>query len=188
MAGRKPKPTGLKLVTGNPGKRALNENEPRPPVPDAPPRPPRHLTKDAKAEWNRISRELWLLGLLTEIDTVALAAYCDSYATWVEARGALMAVKREENRVDREIARKKRLGLEVVESNDSAFGGLLAYTSNGNVVQNPLIGIMNKAKGDMVKFAAEFGMTPSARSRINVEKASGNADKAGGFFNRSKSA
>jgi P27 family predicted phage terminase small subunit len=31
MAGRKPKPTHLKLVTGNPGKRRLNKREPQPP-------------------------------------------------------------------------------------------------------------------------------------------------------------
>src|SRR5690606_19844822 len=30
MRGRKPKPTHLKLVAGNPGKRRLNENEPHP--------------------------------------------------------------------------------------------------------------------------------------------------------------
>lgn len=30
MAGRKPKPTQIKMVTGNPGKRRLNEREPQP--------------------------------------------------------------------------------------------------------------------------------------------------------------
>jgi hypothetical protein len=29
MAGRRPKPTHLKVVTGNPGKRKLNDKEPR---------------------------------------------------------------------------------------------------------------------------------------------------------------
>ena len=29
--GRKPKPTALKVLEGNPGKRPLNENEPIPP-------------------------------------------------------------------------------------------------------------------------------------------------------------
>jgi hypothetical protein len=29
-AGRRPKPTRLKLITGNPGKRPLNRNEPNP--------------------------------------------------------------------------------------------------------------------------------------------------------------
>ena len=30
MRGKKPKPTHLKLITGNPGKRPLNEAEPKP--------------------------------------------------------------------------------------------------------------------------------------------------------------
>jgi P27 family predicted phage terminase small subunit len=45
-------------------------------------------------------------------------------------------------------------------------GGLMIRTTNGNAVQNPLIGVANKAMADMVRYAAEFGMTPSARSRI----------------------
>lgn len=188
MAGRKAKPTALKLVTGNPGKRPLNENEPKPSSAPAPPAPPRHLTKEARAEWARVCRELWLCGLLSTLDTSVLAAYCDSFSTWVEGRRALESVRREEAKLDREIAKKIAAGLEVTEQNLSAFGGLLVYTSNGNVIQNPLIGIMNKAKVDMIRFAAEMGMTPSARSRINVSKADGNADPAGKYFGRAKSA
>jgi hypothetical protein len=32
MRGRRPKPTRLKMLTGNPGKRPLNNDEPRPDV------------------------------------------------------------------------------------------------------------------------------------------------------------
>lgn len=188
MAGRKPKPTALKLVTGNPGKRAINENEPKPAVLAQAPPPPRHLTATAKAEWRRLSKELHLLGLLSELDVAVFASYCDSFATWVEARRALEAVRREEAQIDRQIAKRIAAGQEVTETNHSAFGGLLTYTSNGNVIQNPLIGIMNKAKVDMNRFAAELGLTPSARSRINVSKAESNADPAGKWFGRAKGA
>jgi P27 family predicted phage terminase small subunit len=51
---------------------------------------------------------------------------------------------------------------------DDVNSGLTILTSNGNVIQNPLIGIANKAKTAVVRFAAEFGMTPSARSRVSV--------------------
>jgi hypothetical protein len=39
MRGRRPKPTPVKVLTGNPGKRPLNKNEPRPDVliPECPP-------------------------------------------------------------------------------------------------------------------------------------------------------
>ena len=84
MRGRRPKPTRLKVITGNPGKRPLNKNEPkpRPAVPDC-------LTDAAKAEWERISQELLSLRLLTSIDRAALAAYCQAWGRWVEAEEAL---------------------------------------------------------------------------------------------------
>jgi P27 family predicted phage terminase small subunit len=87
MRGRKPKPTRLKILYGNPGRRPLNHNEPTPGV--ATPRCPAHLCDEAKAEWKRISRELHALGLLARIDRAALAAYCQAWARWVKAEGLL---------------------------------------------------------------------------------------------------
>jgi len=51
---------------------------------------------------------------------------------------------------------------------DQLTGGLMIKTTNGNAIQNPLVGTANKAAADMVRYAAEFGMTPSARSRITA--------------------
>ncbi len=71
--GRKPDPTKLKLLKGNPGKRAIkNEPEPEVCIPD----PPDHLDDVAVGEWNRIAPQLEQLGLLSDIDMVALAMYC----------------------------------------------------------------------------------------------------------------
>jgi len=87
MRGRKPKPTRLKLLTGNPGKRKLNEREPTPPVeiPDC----PEHLTDAAKVEWNRLTKELTALGILARVDRAALAAYCMAWARLVKAEGRI---------------------------------------------------------------------------------------------------
>lgn len=83
MAGRRPKPTRIKEIEGNPGKRALNKREPRPE--SALPPCPEHLDAEAKAEWGRISPELMRLGLLASLDRAALAAYCQAWSRWVEA-------------------------------------------------------------------------------------------------------
>jgi len=83
MAGRRPKPTRIKEIEGNPGKRALNRREPRPE--SALPPCPGHLDEEAKAEWGRISPELVRLGLLASIDRAALAAYCQAWSRWVDA-------------------------------------------------------------------------------------------------------
>ena len=67
MAGRKPKPTALKKLEGNPGKRKLNTKEPMPGkgMPDC----PKWLLPEVKMEWERLCVKLSEMGVLTEIDT-----------------------------------------------------------------------------------------------------------------------
>ena len=60
--GRKPKPTALKKLEGNPGKRPLNELEPMPAI-----------------------TMLRCAGILTAADAVTFAGYCQAYARWREA-------------------------------------------------------------------------------------------------------
>lgn len=83
MPGPAPKPTHLKLVEGNRGKRPINKDEPQP-TPTAP-APPAFLKKEALEEWNRLAPELERLGLLTIVDGSALAAYCQAYRRWIQA-------------------------------------------------------------------------------------------------------
>ena len=83
MRGRKPTPTHLKLVKGNPGRRPLNDCEPAPRK--MMPKPPADLSGDARDEWARVAPELYRVGLLTSLDRSALAAYCQLYARWREA-------------------------------------------------------------------------------------------------------
>jgi P27 family predicted phage terminase small subunit len=87
MRGRRPKPTRMKVLTGNPGKRPLNDTEPNPApaVPECPP----ELGRVAHREWDRLVGELATLRLLTNLDRAALAAYCGSYALWAEAMEAI---------------------------------------------------------------------------------------------------
>lgn len=81
--GRKPKPTAIKIIEGNPGKRPLNEFEPKPKK--KAPRCPSWLENDAKKEWRRMAKQMEHLGTLTEIDMAAFAGYCQAYARWKEA-------------------------------------------------------------------------------------------------------
>ena len=87
MRGRKPKPSRLKLIQGNPSKRALNAREPRPEA--RVPTCPAHLNPSAKAEWKRLAHEMHRLGILTSLDYAALSAYCQAYGRWVEAEKKL---------------------------------------------------------------------------------------------------
>ena len=83
MPGPSPKPTKLKILHGNPGKRPLNDREPIPAA--GTPECPDWLDAEAKAEWARIVPELEFMGLLTRIDRCALAAYCQTYSRWATA-------------------------------------------------------------------------------------------------------
>lgn len=83
MSGPPPKPTTLKILQGNPGKRKLNKKEPKPK--NEIPTCPSHLCPEGKKEWKRMVKELAVLGLITKIDRAALAAYCTCWAKYVEA-------------------------------------------------------------------------------------------------------
>jgi P27 family predicted phage terminase small subunit len=82
-SGRRPLPTAVKELRGNPSRRDLNEQEPqadrgRPEIPPG-------LSEVAKAEWESIVPKLEQLGVLSRIDGKALAAYCHAFARWWEA-------------------------------------------------------------------------------------------------------
>lgn len=81
--GRKPKPTALKELEGNPGKRKLNEGEPKPEK--KAPVCPKWLDEEAKKEWRRLAKKMQDLGVLTEVDMAAFAGYCQSYSRWKDA-------------------------------------------------------------------------------------------------------
>ena len=150
--GRKPKPTAIKVVTGNAGRRPLPKNEPSPvTVMGQLPEPPVHLDAYAIAEWHNICGALFRCGILTEIDGSGLAMYCQAYGRWRKAEECIQAMA----------------------ATDPENGGLMMMTTNGNLVQNPMVGTANTAMRDAMKYAAEYGLTPSSRVRLGVD-----ADKA----------
>ena len=138
-------PTHLKLLRGNPGKRPI-KREPEPVVPEKLPEPPAFLSEDAINEWWRVVPELRALGLLTVLDVQPLAAYCVAYAHWIAAAHALAQMA----------------------AGDPHFHGLMITGSNGSHMANPLVKIARNAAADMLRFAAEFGMTPRARSYLDA--------------------
>ena len=142
--GRKPVPSAIKLIQGNPGRRPINKKEPKP-KPKVP-SPPSALKGEALREWKRITKVLGPMWMLSDLDRAVLAAYCTAYARWKAATDGIAAAAK-----------------------STGHGGLLTETRNGNLIQNPLVGIQRRAAEDMVKHGAEFGLTPSARSRLKIE-------------------
>lgn len=141
MKGRKPIPTKLHVLNGNPGKRPLNQNEPKP-IPIAP-KPPGWLDPIAKKLWKDLAPQLEKLGLLTKIDGVAFEAVCQSYATWVKCERFL-----------------KENGMTTT---------LITDKGSEYAQQRPEVSISNKALQNFKAFITEFGLTPSSRSRISIK-------------------
>jgi P27 family predicted phage terminase small subunit len=138
MRGRKPQPTRLRVLRGNPGKHPYNEKEPTPTVlANAP--PPDWLDGEAKAEWERIAPMLGRLHLITETDLNALAAYCEAWATWKTATQQI-----------------RKWGM-VLKSPDGDIPKV-----------SPYVKIAHNALLQMRGLLIEFGMTPSSRARIKT--------------------
>jgi P27 family predicted phage terminase small subunit len=110
---------------------------------------PSWLSALAKREWRRVAPELARLGLLTRVDVAALAGYCQSYAHWVEA----------------ELFIREHGTTYTLRTDKGEVKGVFAV---------PQVGIVKAMLDKVRQFAAEFGFTPSARGRIEVEKAGGN--------------
>lgn len=151
MRGRIPKPSALKAIAGNPGKRKLNSNEAKF---DGVPSCPSHLDTEAKKEWRRISKELASVGLLTRADRAALAAYCIAYSRWVRAE----------------------MELQKLANGDNLKTLLTVAAKSKFPVVHPLIGISNSAAKLMKEYLIEFGLTPASRSRLNVPGSPTSAD------------
>ena len=140
MRGRPPKPTHLKILEGNPGKRPINISEPKPrPVT---PNCPSWLTNEAKREWKRLVPELETLGLLTIVDRGALAACCQAYGRMVEAEQFLQR---------------------------AAKTGFMFKTESGYLQQLPQVSIAQKYAQQYRGFLALFGLSPSDRARLTVD-------------------
>ena len=144
-AGQRPIPTRLKLLRGNPGKQKIDHDEPQPELTSDVPEPPAFVTGYAADEWWTIATELHRMRLLSKIDVQVLAAYCYSYGQWRKAAEALARM----------------------EANDPLMSGLIIKTKYGDAAVNQLSSLARKHLADMVRYAAEFGMSPCARTRIS---------------------
>jgi P27 family predicted phage terminase small subunit len=143
MRGPPPSPSYLKLLRGNPGKRRIPP-EPQPEIAPTCPEPPPFLGEYAREEWHRVAPELHACNLLTVVDVMTLAAYCNAYAQW---RTAVELLQR-------------------MAATDPARG-LLVKTAVGER-RNPLVKIAVDAATGMLRFAGEFGLTPVARARLGA--------------------
>jgi phage terminase small subunit len=61
---------------------------------------------------------------------------------------------------------------------DPAGGGLTITTTNGNGIQDPMLGIARRAKQDALRAAAAFGVTPSSRAGVEASPPTSDDDSS----------
>lgn len=144
MRGPKPKPTVVRLLDGNPGKRAINHREPKPPTTPQTFEAPRELQGDpvAVAYWNELAPMLRDIRQITDADRGVLVALCVQWSRYIEATAALQ------------------------QRDEQGRSRMLIRMEGGSFQQNPYIPIANKALILCTKLWSELGLTPSSRSRV----------------------
>jgi len=157
MGKRGPKPLPTSVINIRGGTRHYHRNKEdldQEPQPDPNIPPcPDHLDLIAKQEWMRMVKELDECGILTNLDMAVFAAYCNNYSLWV--RNTII--------VNQE--------------------GDMVEAPSGYKIQNPALGIANRAEEKMIKAAAQMGITPSSRSGVKrVDKPPKEAEKKERFF------
>ncbi|SDI07018.1 phage terminase small subunit P27 family [Pseudomonas panipatensis] len=86
--GRKPKPTAKKALAGNPGKRALNKDEPKfSTVTNI--EPPEWLSDRAATMWQMLVPELLRESVIALTDLHNVEAFCTAYDNWRSAQEAV---------------------------------------------------------------------------------------------------
>lgn len=137
--GPRPLPTAAKVLKGTfrADRAASHEWKPDPLTADeALALCPKGLPAIARRLWKHLAPQLAGAQLLSKADVPAFIALCSAYARAVQA--------------EHEVARE----------------GLTIVTLKGFVLQHPAVSIARTSWAEFRRFCQEFGLTPSARSRV----------------------
>ncbi|MCO6436912.1 MAG: phage terminase small subunit P27 family [Phycisphaerae bacterium] len=156
MGRRGPAPTPTPLLKLRGSKRVTRKREEQEVRgPDGVPDRPDWLDEDAGMAWDHLVPLLEVMGVLTRVDGNALGRYCRLWSRWRKA----------EQFID------QRGEMYPIKTDDGAVKCFQQW---------PQVAIANKLATQLTRLEAEFGMTPSARARIQLapqkqEAASGKA-------------
>jgi P27 family predicted phage terminase small subunit len=152
-AGRPAKPSALKLVEGNRGKRAGNHHEPDPDyVEDL--TPPEWLAPDVAEVWGQLAPQLRRARLLTTVDLHALEMGCVAIAMY--------------RRATAEAARSSFVIASAKEGQGAEYDEQDAPASPAGGSINPWLIVQSMAFKQAATILREFGATPAARSRVAI--------------------
>lgn len=164
MGGRRPKPLAIHKLNGNPrhmSKAELNgDNNPQPAL--TAPEMPKGLPRAARREFRRMVPLLQAIGVISEVDGLALAEYCRAHAL----------IEMAQKEIDKN-------GMTFITYFEDKDGNAIA----GDIKANPACSILSTQQKVMKSFLIEFGLTPASRSKLKITKKA-DADPMEQFLNR----
>lgn len=117
---------------------------------------PPGLSVNADPVWDELCEMLMEAGVMTNVDQPALRLLCETYAQWIEANTQLTKV------------------------------GLLIKGKDGGAVTSPYFHIADKLAKRVAACLADFGMNPSARTRVSIAVGEKNKPKGLGALQSSR--
>ncbi len=101
------------------------------------PKPPKRMSREARAEWRRVAPPLHEAGILSLVDRALLTTYCEAWSAYRTA--------------DKDLAKSGTLYLNPITQ---------------TLVVHPTVRILAQERTAMLKAASELGVTPVARARL----------------------
>lgn len=152
-SGRRPQPSALKVLRGNPGQRSINAQEPRPPI--GPVDKPKRLSGAATVVWEELAPVCEAMGTLTKADAKAFATLCELQAT-----------------LDMASAQKDADGF-------APFTVGTDYNDAPVVKIHAALKLERETASALRPYYEKFGLEPSGRARISLPKQAEPASKWG---------
>lgn len=149
-SGRTGIPAALKLLQGNRGRENVGDllaEVASPAVPVQAPPMPDVLSTEAIAEWEQLTPALIALGLVSNLDSMALATYCQAVADW---------------------RRYQRLITKRNAASDDELGGDVQTFKTGAQQMHVLRQLANDAEKRANAAGAQFGLSPMARRNLKT--------------------
>lgn len=142
--GRKPLPSAMHELSGayqkNPKRRKKNE----PKAPAGKPICPRFLDKIAKQEWKHVTALLSEMRVLTTADKSALTIYCQTFSEWRKAADICQI--------------------------EGAWSVVTNVRGETETKRHEWDRVRERTADACRRWLTEFGLTPSARTRLQVEE------------------
>lgn len=135
--GRKPLPTSIKRKKGTAQNTRILEDEYTPDLLEKLPPPPDHLNEYAIIEYQKVGKQLLDDGLIVNIDMASFIAYCVEMGNYIEAQKVL--------------------------NND---GRVIKNEKSGYMQPHPMVAISNTSLKNAMSIGVQFGITPSARTKV----------------------